>query len=419
MNRICVPAGAIALCNSSRRSGGALISVLAFVTVISFITTSMMRLTVSHYQLAKRQCDFESAVYVAEAGIDYELRALSNSPLNADTTNSGNPYGPTYNLPAVGVFQVYVSNRDGSIPWTEAQSGIVTSRGIVNGTIRTVSAYFKPVGGGGSSVYALWGETTGNMVGNCTVTGNVGTNGTFSFGSNCSVSGIVEFNGPLSNWVGGVVPSGIWNTVYNANKKIWPTVDSMATSKFGSTALVWLKAHNDNGLSVPPISSDYVLHMTGNDHTTFYGKPGGANYYLEGITLEGTSDFSFDNTAGPINVWVGPTGSNPNIDWRGGSATISMSTNPINAVRFYSATVSDIVQVGNSQIIDCEIYNMNGWHQGGFIAKGTPNIYGTVIVNNWDLRGNVGVTYVSGYQPYPQPLYYSFDNVYTEDNPSY
>ncbi|MEP6757259.1 MAG: hypothetical protein ABJA67_17265 [Chthonomonadales bacterium] len=263
MNRILrVPVGAIALRKGRRTYGGTLISVLAFVTVISTITTGMMRLSVSHYQLAKRQCDFESAVYVAEDGIDYELRAISNSSLSADTTNSSNPYGPTYLLPGSGVFQVYVSNRDGSVPWTDMQAGIVTARGIVNGTIRTVSAYFKPIGGGGSSVYALWGETSGNMVGNCSVTGNAGTNGTFSFGSNCSVSGNVEFNGATSGWLGGTVPNGIWNTVYNASKKIWPTVDSMATSKFGSTGLTWLKANNDNALAVPPVPGNFVISIS-------------------------------------------------------------------------------------------------------------------------------------------------------------
>ena len=374
-----------------------------------------MRLSVSHYQLAKTQADFESAVYVAEAGINYEMRSISNSPLNADTSNTTNPYGVTYVLPRGGVFQVYVANTDGSVPWTAGQNGIIVSRGIVRGVIRTVSVNFKPIGGGGSSVYAIWGETSGQMVGNCAVTGNVGTNGTLEFGSNCTVSGNVEFNGPLSDWFNHAIPSGIFTTVYNSVSKIWPTVDSMAVSKFGNTGLVWLKANNDNALAIPTIVNTYDLTMNGGGHTTFYGKPGGANYYLESINLGGNSDFTFDNTAGPINVWIGPSGGNGNIDFRGGTSVISMSTNPINAVRFYSATYSDINQVGNADI-DAEIYNLNAAHQGEFVANGTPTIYGTVVVNSWILKGNVGITYVNGYTPVLAPQYYSFDNVYTESS---
>ena len=417
MNRIVsVPVGARR--QNHRRDGGVLISMLAFVVVISVLTTGAMRLTVSHYQLAKTQADWTAVSYLAEAGVNYEIRTISNNANNADTISVANPIGPLYQAPGSdgGTFNVNITNRDGSTPWIAGSPGIISAKGMLRGVSRTIQIYCKPYGSALGSNYALFGAVSGTIAGGCNVTGNVGTNGTLSFSSSCVITGTVEFNGVGSNWAAGSTTS--FSTVYTPTAKVWPTVDALAVAKFGVTGLAYLKANNDNLFAIPPVPLNYQIKLGGGGHQTFYGKPGGANYYLEGITLGGNAAFSFDNTLGPITIWVGPSGGSGAIDFQGGSAAVSMSTNPANPVKFFSAVTSNIIQKSNAQI-DCEIYNINSTSTGGFIAQGSPSITATVIANSFSLQGNVGVTYVNGSSSVNAATYYLFDNVYTEQNVNY
>ncbi|MEP6757261.1 MAG: hypothetical protein ABJA67_17275 [Chthonomonadales bacterium] len=400
------------------RVGGVLISMLALVVVVGLLTTGLMRLGVSYYQLAKTQADWETAIYVAEAGTNAEIRAISVSATNADTSSTTNPKGPMTILPNTGgmYYNVFIANRDGSVPWIAGTPGIISGTGNINGVSRTIKIYSKPYGSSLGSSYAIFGISSGSIIGNCSITGNVATNGTLAFGANCSLSGVVEFDGPASGWASN--NGGNYTTINTPIAKVWPTVDALAITQFGSTGLAYLKTHNDNNLAIPAVPNDYIVSLNGSGHMVFNGKPGGANYYLEGLNLGGTSDFTFDNTLGPITVWVGPSGANTSIDFHGGSALVPMSTNPANPVKFYVDTTGDINQSGNVQI-DCEIYNVNTSLTGAFIANGTPNINGTVITNSFVLKGNVGITYVNGYNGASAPPYYLFDNVYTEQNVNY
>src|SRR5205085_8457550 len=125
----------------------------------------------------------------------------------------------------------------------------------------------------------------------------------FNFNGHPTINGQVVFNGTGSNWQS--QPNGTYSEVHNSSPVTWPTVDTIATQANG-TGLSWFAAHNDNNLSIPPIGTTVLLN--GNTTLTLKGKAGGANYYLTNLTCNGNSKVTFDNTNGPINIWVGPAG---------------------------------------------------------------------------------------------------------------
>ena len=90
---------------------------------------------------------------------------------------------------------------------------------------------------------------------------------------------------------------------------------------------------------------------------TFYGKAGGANYYVTSMTMKGNSSITFDNTAGPITIWQGTTDGTLTIS--GGVASVSMSSDPSKAVRIYAAAAGGVTLNGNSEL-DAGVYNVTG-----------------------------------------------------------
>ncbi len=389
-----------------------LISALAFTVIIAVCLAGIGTLCVSHYSRASVDGDFASALNLAEAGVNYEFRKISQNAANADQKGGANPPGVTYAFGS-GAFRVYCTNKDGSVPWVAPNNLYVISTGVVNGVSRTVKASAK--GFGATANYALFGVAEGIINGTAaTVNGDVGTDGFFTFNGHPSVVGNVNFNGPGSDWQS--PPQGAYSVNHFPSPLIWPTVDTIANQKFPGGGLAWVATHNDNALATPPIVGASIL-LNGNGTATLHGKAGGANYYLHSLICNGAVTVVFDNAAGPINIWVGPSGTAGNFIFNGGTAAIKMSQDATKEVRIYGATTNDYILNGNAEL-DAGLYDYNGPSSGRVIFNGSPATYGWVVANKFTLNGTPVIYYVPNLYYQDTGGYYGFDNSWQDLNTS-
>lgn len=359
--------------------------------IVSILLVGMGQLMVSDYSIVKVENDYANSLAVAEAGINYELRKITTNASIADQKKTGSTPGTSYTT-AAGTFSVYVTQRnsDGTetTPWTTGNNLWIYSTGGVNNLTRTVKVAATPYGGSSTSNYAVFGVATSVINGTpTTIYGDVGTNAQFTFNGHPTVTGNVIFNGSGSGWQS--PPNGTYRVTYNANPVTWPSVETIATSVFGASGLSYVASHNDNNLASPALSGgNYVL--IGNGNQTFFGKAGGANYYLTSLTCNGNSKIVFDNTNGPITLWVGPSGTSSTFVFAGGTSAIKMTSDPTKPVRIYIATSNDVQLNGNDEL-DAGIYNINNAKSGRVLFNGNPNVYGMVVSNTFNFNGNPNI----------------------------
>ena len=374
--------------------GGILLNILFIMVIISILIAGMTQLMVSDLSIGKVEANYSNSMVVAEAGVNYELRKISNNSATADQKNATGTPGTTYTTSA-GTFQVYVTQRnsDGTEPaWVPTNNLWIYSTGGINNLTRTVKVAAVAYTNTPTTSYAVFGVASGIMNTSPTiVNGDVGTNGFFTFNGHPTISGSVIFNGASSNWQS--PPNGTYTVVHNASALVWPTVEQLAVTAFGSTGLAYVAAHNDNALASPVISNNQVLVSS---NQTFVGKAGGANYYLTNLTLNGSAQLVFNNTNGPITIWVGPSGSSTTVNVSGGAASVKMTTDPTKPVKLYVATSNDIAINGSNEL-DAGIYNINNAKSGQIIFNGNANIYGSLFGNAFTFNNTPTVHAVQGY----------------------
>ncbi len=393
------------------RHGAALISALVFVVVVSLALAGIARLAVSHYERAQVESDYSCVLPLAEAGANYEFWKISQNTSNADQISQSNPHGVTYSFGS-GTFTVYCTNLDGSTPWTPPNNLYVISTGSLNGTSRTIKVAvkgFSDTSKGKFALYTVDGISTLNGSA-MTIAGDVGTNGQFSFSGHPGITGSIYFDGSAAGWSGGN-PGG-YNVINEPQPVTWPTIDQIANQMFPGGGMAWLATHNDNATKAnPPISGNSI------SSATVLTGPG--NFYVTNVSLHGQQTITFDNTNGPVNVWLGPDGGSGQILFRGGSAAIARSsTNP---VTIYAATTGGVNLGGNSEM-DASVYAYNvsgGAPYGSVTFGGTPDIYGSVITDQANIHGNVTINYEPGaVVPTNWGVgYYGFNNSWQELNP--
>jgi len=378
-----------------RRRGAILLNVMIFMIVISIVIAGMAMLMVSDNSVGVVESSYSNSLAIAEAGVNYELRKISNSAVSADQKQLIGTPGISYTTTA-GTFSVYVTQRnsDGSetTPWVPGQNLWIYSTGGTGNLKRTVKVAAAPSSTAPASNYAVFGVSQGIMnSGPTIVQGDVGTNGFFTFNGHPGITGSVVFNGLTSNWQS--PPNGTYTVAHNLLPVTWPTVESLAVTAFGATGLTYLVTHNDNALANPPITGNFVLVSS---NQTFVGKAGGANYYVTSLTCNSGSEIRFDNSKGPINIWCGPSGSSSTFNFSGGTANTKYSTDPTKAVRIYVATSNDI-QLNGSLELDAGIYNVNNAGSGRVLFNGNPAIYGMVISNMFTFNGTPTIYNTQGY----------------------
>lgn len=396
----------------ARQRGGVIIGVLFFLLVVSILLMGIGSYAVSHQNRAHSDALYANAIYLAEAGVNYEFRKISLDVNQADKTplTVNQPFGA-----ANTSFTVQCVNRGTTTPWSGPGTSLdVLATGTVSGVSRTIRVSAK----GYSQVadFAVFAVQSGTFNGSAmNVYGDVGTNGTFNFNGRPGVTGNVVFNGPGSNWQG--ADPGGYNVVHNPDPILWPTVDEIANERFPAGGLAWLATHNDNALC-SSISNNQIV-ANGNTTVTLRGKAGGANYYLTRMVFNGNAKIVFDNTNGPINIWLGPSGGTGTVAFNGGNATIKMDEDPSKACRIYSALTSNFTINGNNRL-DAGIYAYNrasnGATYGTVVNNGNPTVYGSILSKTVTLNGNPTIRHVPGYFSGSGTGYYGFDNSWVEIN---
>src|SRR5579872_1153468 len=81
---------------NTARQGGAIIGVLFFLLIISVLLMGVGTLAVSHNSLCYYDTNYAASLDLAEAGVNYEFRKISNDVTQADSASaytSSAPFG--------------------------------------------------------------------------------------------------------------------------------------------------------------------------------------------------------------------------------------------------------------------------------------------------------------------------------------
>ena len=81
------------------------------------------------------------------------------------------------------------------------------------------------------------------------------------------------------------------------------------------------------------------------------------NYYVERMNVTGTDLIIFDNTLGPVNIWIGPYAGMQQNTFRG-DRSVPIVNNPAHRPAIYVATKGALNVAGDNQI-DALIYAHN------------------------------------------------------------
>ena len=254
-----------------KHRGGVLVSTLMFVVITSLILAGIGTYTISHLSRASTESDYSASMNLAEAGVNYELRNVSEDILNTNRADQLHPAagqnGPyTGTVSGVsGSFTVAVSNNpDTGKAWYAPSNMLVTSTGTINGVTRTVR-----IQGARRSIfdnYSFYGIDSTTIGGSLIADGSFGTNSPITLnGSSAEVYGPVVFNGTNGTFNVGEATGGVW---YQPDKISWPTVSKMAdilvSQKLGysvasGTGLTWLRNNNDNSRIMQFSSTDATI----------------------------------------------------------------------------------------------------------------------------------------------------------------
>ena len=397
--------------------GGILITALVFSAIIAFLLAGIGTFAVSHLSRESAEACYTGALDLAEGGVNAELRKISNSASNADQYNSSTQSGVTYAL-GNGSYTIYCENKDGSTPWVAPNDLYIICTGTLHGVSRSIKVMCKGGSNAANGKYAIY-TMNGTSAWNgsaMSVIGDVGTNARLNFNGHPDINGSIYFNGwPSAGWSG--VDPGSYTEYKNAAPILWPTIDQIALQKWPDSGapggMAYLTAHNDNAKASPAIS--------GNAITTSTTLVGPGDYYVTSISLHGQQKITFDNTNGPVTLWLGPDGGAGNLTFVGGSAAIARSSDPTKQCTVYCATAGGVTLKGNSEM-DATVYayniDSNGNPYGSITFSGTPSIYGQVLGNQVNMNGTVRVNFVPG-AVVPRSYgvsYYGFANSWQEQN---
>jgi hypothetical protein len=376
---------------------------IIMIGIVSVLVAGVCQLASSNQTLAHTDADYAAALNNAEAGINTELAKISRG-----ITPDQQP--TTYQLP-VGTYTVWVTQRnaDGSesSPWTEPENLYVYCTGTVDGTSRTVKVAVKsyPI----TEDYAIYTTGTGitNSAGSAPIiSGDVGTNGQLAFAGTPTVEGDIVFNGEYAGWARS--DPGGYNVSEAPRSMEWDTVSEIALERFPNGGLTYLKFNNNNANANPPIIGNTI-----NRSTTLTA----GDYYVERMTLTGTDAITFDNTNGPVNIWVGPYAGMQQNTFRGGTTAVPVSVNPAHRPAIYVATKGAFNVAGDNQI-DALIYAHNetssGAVFGNVILLGSPTINGQIVAGSLDIRGQPRILWHEDLEMPLTPGYYGYDTSWIE-----
>jgi hypothetical protein len=379
-----------------------LVTSIIFIGIVSVMLGGMATYAASHSMKAEVDSDWVKALDIAEAGVNTELSKISRG-LAADLTPTSYSYGG-------GSYTVWVTQRDAngveSTPWATPNPLVIYSKGTFDGVSRTVRVTARGISAGHEyAIYATGPGVSTGMGSSPVVVGDVGANGLMTFTASPQIQGEIYFNGPEAGWGSGL--KGDYEIYYEPRPMEYETVQQVAGRMFPSGGFTWLKSHNDNSRATPAILNNTITGST-------ILRAG--NYYVERLSLTGQNTITFDNTLGPINLWIGPEGGTNASTFQGGSAAVAVSNDPDKRCAIYVATRGEFNMDGNT-VCDALVYAHNkdaaGNAYGEVVIRGNPTIHGQIIAGKVDFRGQCTVIYKDLVDPLT-PSHYGFDGSWQE-----
>jgi len=446
----------------SRHSGGVLVSALVFAAIISLFALGVAVVAVSHISRGAVEADFATAIQLADAGINHEIRWLSQDTSTAGsrahqmypTNGQSGPY--SFSNGDGTSFTVAVLNADGTGPWSPPNPIVIRSTGSVNGVARTVEITGKRASIFGE--YAIYTTVEGTLTGSgSTIIGNVGTNGPFTFnGGNpeSNIQGELTFNGyPDTYSELRTTGSNVW---WNPDRVEWPTVDEIANQLFPQGGLSWLSTNNDNDevlsfLATDPESliSNATVRSIGTgvmDKKWFnlfsssqneQDKPGGSryqngyeglygnnviifppgDYYFKGVKMSNGNGQAIlvDNEKGMVRFWFDGGSAKDSFD-----CPVIFTSPDKNKFRLYYNNCSELSILGNSTF-NGSIYAHRDGCDVDIKIGGNSVLNGALIAKDLKLHGNSVINFPNGgggESDDDYALFYGFMNTWREVNPS-
>jgi hypothetical protein len=382
---------------------------------------------VTQLGLSKTERDYERALMLAEAGANAYLSRLTFGA--ADYANLPPLYqymdgiAPTCSQFAEGVrnglyelIRVPSGSQQGYFAGTLGRPGArctIVAYGWSNGVVRsarltaTIARAPSSIDGetaitfpGDYAIYAVSALTVQN---NLVVNGKVGTNGLVIMQNNNTITNGLELNGPAATVVAGLGNS--YTRQPFDDPLMWPTVSAVALRyypNFGDTApggLAYLEHHNDNAMiRVNGLAGSFgpSLTLRNGESVTFYGKSGGANYFLEELSFVNMGSVNLDNTAGPITIWFGPSGSDGGWKTKNGVTITQTVTGDLDRwCRVYIGTNGGMTGKNNvSGDLGIYCYNRSAAGvQTGFVeVNNNIGFTGSIIANTVVLKNNAQFT---------------------------
>ncbi len=412
---------------------------LVFSVVSGTLLAGAGSLVVSHRIRAEAERGFSKAVYVAESGLQSELKQINTGPPTAQAAHQAF-LGQSLDVSTEDERYV-VSVKDAEEidkAWAPPNDLLIESLGIAHGVSRMIQARVR-----GRSVfadYALFGidSLTFNGSGSGT-NGDIGTNGTISASSTGSsvTTGKVVFHGSNPTLSGPNVyrePDPYW----------WPSVQAIAASQFAS-GLATLKVSNSNanilrfndnryldpnfeltwaenaGITwsdVALTNQSFTMPVTngnGRDKPKVQGgkryssttdgvfeknvlifPPG--DYYFESLDVtSGQTAILVDNRHGSVRIWVGGTGMGTD---RLQTTIIFTNNARTDRFRLYYAKRAELRIAGNTDFPGLEvpglIYAVNSTGDAAVDISGNSYITGSIIANTLRISGNSYVQFPEG-----------------------
>jgi hypothetical protein len=446
-------------------AGGVLITALVFALVVSLFAASMALIASSNLGRNSVEADYATAIQLADAGINYELRWLSQDAATVGArahqrfpaTGQPGPYTATVpDIPGNGTFTVSVMNTNGSGPWAPPNHVLIRSTGTINGISRTVEITGQKRSLFGE--YAIYSIDEATMGGSkAFVVGNMGTNGPIKFNggdAEGNIQGELTFNGYPSDGklTGNSAGANVW---WNPDPVQWPTVDEIASSLFPG-GLSYLRTNNDND-QVKTFSASDPQSLLSNAITTTIGtgslerrsfnsfnasqntqdKPGGTryqngseglygnktlilppgDYYFEGVkTSNGNGQaILVDNASGMVRIWINGGSGKDSLD-----LPVIFTSTDKNKFRLFYNNCNELSIGGNSKFHG-SIYSHNDACQTSIKVHGNSAIYGSVIFENIWLTGNSDIVFPNnggGEHASDFALWYGFLNTWREVSPN-
>jgi hypothetical protein len=398
--------------------GGILLTMLVFAVVIATMLGGLGTLVISYYSRAKTESTYANALNMADAGVNYEFRKITQSVSTADLPGSTSPPGTTVSFGS-GTFTVYCTMIDGSTAWDKASSPFyIFSTGTVGKASRTVQAKATGI----NSVVPNFGAfaTTTLQIDSpsCKISnGDIGCNGTATINAGCQVP-----NGKCYVCGSSASESGFSGTCVNLGGACsYPTCSSYATTCFpnsGSTApggYSYLSSHNDNNTKCSPSLGSYNAQITGSCTLT-----GPCNICVSSVYLTGNQKITCNNNNGPCNIWIKSGSGSCHFDTNACvTCTSSAAANACtfvcaNSGSWYNGTTT--CDIHDNCSLQCNFYCCNGG-SGDCEVYDTPTINGCTIGDTCHHHGATNTTTVAS-QVTPTIPYtgYGFGKVWTELN---